>query len=124
VITTDEFCDLLTSVKGHLLTEKVRNVLKDFVHETEGGVVTYAYSTAFQNLLTDIETAKKVYLQVSGGSKTREVSKDDYLRCGMSMSKLNPLQVDILFALSDRLHNSKTLIYSDLQSLAPEQYMK
>ena len=46
--------------QGHLLTEKVRNVLKDFVHETEGGVVTYAYSTAFQNLLTDIETAKKV----------------------------------------------------------------
>ena len=33
-------------------------------------------------------------------------------------------QVDILFSLSDRLHNSKTLIYSDLQSLAPEQYMK
>ena len=57
----------------------------------------------------------------------------------MTMSKLNPLQVclvfknqnsllfvqvDILFSLSDRLHNSKTLIYSDLQSLAPEQYMK
>ena len=34
------------------------------------------------------------------------------------------LQVDILFSLSDRLHDSKTLIYSDLQSLAPEQYMK
>ena len=34
------------------------------------------------------------------------------------------MEVDILFALSDRLHNSKTLIYSDLQSLAPEQYMK
>ena len=33
-------------------------------------------------------------------------------------------QVDILFSLSDRLHNSKTLIYSDLQSLAPQQYMK
>ena len=56
----------------------------------------------------------------------------------MTMSKMNPLQVyiwhqniavvifqvDILFSLSDRLHNSKTLIYSDLQSLAPEQYMK
>ena len=54
------------------------------------------------------------------------------------MSRLNPLQVclilktqlflflqvDILFSLSDRLHDSKTLIYSDLQSLAPEQYMK
>ena len=74
MITSDEFCDLLTSVKvgprlswdlfiffqGHLLTEKVRKVLKDFVQETQGETVTYAYSTAFQNLLTDIETAKKV----------------------------------------------------------------
>ena len=81
---------------------------------------------------------EQVYLQVSGGLKTKEISKDDYLRCGMTMSKMNPLQVynwpqniavvifqvDILFSLSDRLHNSKTLIYSDLQSLAPEQYMK
>ena len=32
--------------------------------------------------------------------------------------------VDILFALSDHLHDSRTIIYSDLQSLAPEQYMK
>ena len=74
MITSDDFCDLLTSVKvgpyflgiffiifqGHLLTEKVRKVLKDFVQETQGETVTYAYSTAFQNLLTDIETAKKV----------------------------------------------------------------
>ena len=43
-----------------MLTEKVRKVLKDFVQETQGETVTYAYSTAFQNLLTDIETAKKV----------------------------------------------------------------
>ena len=46
--------------QGHLLTEKVRKVLIDFVKETQGGTVTYAYSTAFHNLLTDIETAKKV----------------------------------------------------------------
>ena len=48
--------------QGHLLTEKVRKVLIEFVKETQGGTVTYAYSTAFQNLLTDIETAKKVAL--------------------------------------------------------------
>ena len=51
---------ILYLYQGHLLTEKVRKVLIDFVKETQGGTVTYAYSTAFQNLLTDIETAKKV----------------------------------------------------------------
>ena len=32
--------------------------------------------------------------------------------------------MDILFSLSSYLHSSPTLIYSDLQALAPEQYMK
>ena len=32
--------------------------------------------------------------------------------------------MEILFSLSDHLHDSPTLIYSDLQNLAPEQYMK
>ena len=54
------FQEILYFLQGHLLTEKVRKVLIDFVKETQGGTVTYAYSTAFQNLLTDIETAKKV----------------------------------------------------------------
>ena len=54
------FQEILYFLQGHLLTEKVRKVLIDFVKETQGGAVTYAYSTAFQNLLTDIETAKKV----------------------------------------------------------------
>ena len=55
------FQEILYFLQGHLLTEKVRKVLTDFVKETQGGTVTYAYSTAFQNLLTDIETAKKVF---------------------------------------------------------------
>ena len=54
------FSGILYLHQGHLLTEKVRKVLIDFVKETQGGSVTYAYSTAFQNLLTDVETAKKV----------------------------------------------------------------
>ena len=54
------FSGILYLFQGHLLTEKVRKVLVDYVKETQGGTVTYAYSTAFQNLLTDIETAKKV----------------------------------------------------------------
>ena len=55
------FQEILYFLQGHLLTEKVRKVLIDFVKETQGGTVTYAFSTAFQNLLTDIETAKKVF---------------------------------------------------------------
>ena len=42
------------------MTSNVKRVLKDFVLDTQGSKVNYAYSTAFQALLGDMETAKKV----------------------------------------------------------------
>merc|ERR1712141_566981 len=35
-----------------------------------------------------------------------------------------PLEVDILFNLCDLLHQTGKIMYSDLQSISPEQYMK
>merc|ERR1712141_29096 len=35
-----------------------------------------------------------------------------------------PLEVDILFVLCDLLHQTGKVMYSDLQTIAPEQYMK
>jgi hypothetical protein len=95
---------------------------------------------AFQSLLANIETAKtvsihmrptpsspptaQVYLHASGGSQTAEVSRAEFLRAGQALSGLTPLEADILFSLSEWLHGSPSLVYSDLQRLAPEQYMQ
>jgi solute carrier family 25 aspartate/glutamate transporter 12/13 len=38
------------------------------------------------------------------------------------MSQVTPLQVDILFTLSDLINSSPTIILSDLMTIAPEQY--
>ena len=89
-----------------------------------GERVNYAYVMAFQSLLANIEAAKTVYLHASNGSKTLEVSKDKFLCSGQLLSKFTPFEVDILFSLSNYMHDSPTLIYSDLQNLAPEQYMR
>ena len=124
MISTDDFCDMIFSIKNHLLTDEAKRVIRPFVKNSKGESVSYAYVMAFQSILTNIETAKTVYLHASGGSKTKEISKDRFLCSGQLLSKFTPLEVDILFSLSDYIHDSPTLIYSDLQTLAPEQYMR
>ena len=115
---------IIFAIKSHLLTEKVKTVLKEFVEKTQGSQVNYAYCTAFQALLSDMETIKKIYLYASDGSKTREISKEKFTFSAALMSQVTPLEIDILFSLSKMIDESQTVIYSDLQSLAPEQYMK
>src|SRR5271156_6720520 len=41
---------------------------------------------------------------------------------GHMMSQVTPLQIEILFTLSDLINESPTVILSDLQAIAPEQY--
>ena len=51
------------SSQGHLLTEKVKVHMKEFVRGNQGGEVTYAFATAFHTLLADMETTKKVSIK-------------------------------------------------------------
>ena len=76
LITTNDFCTMIFAIKSHLLTERVKTVLKEFVEKTEGTELNYAYCNAFQSILSDMETVKKVYLHASDGSKIKEISKE------------------------------------------------
>jgi hypothetical protein len=40
------------------------------------------------------------------------------------MSQITPLQSNILFALSELIHKSGTIVYSDFDKVAPEQYYR
>ena len=81
-------------------------------------MLSYAYCTAFRAMLTNMEEMKKIYLQASKGSKSKEISKDKFLHTAQQVSQATPLEIDILFGLSEKMHDSKTIIYSDLQDMA------
>ena len=49
--------------------------------------------------------------------------QDTFLQAAQQVSQATPLEIDILFGLSEKLHKSESIIYSDLQNMAPEQYM-
>merc|ERR1712156_302626 len=91
------------SIKSHLLTDPVRN---NIVGAAQGQQVSYAYFVAFISLLSNIELMKKIYLNATDGSRTQEITKEEFLHSAQMMSQITPLEVDILFLLCDLLHHS------------------
>ena len=123
-ISVEQFCDIMFSIKSHLLTDDVKRSLMTFTQETEGPQVSFAYCTALRALLSNMEEIKKIYLEASKGSRTKEIPKVQFMHFAQQVSQATPLEIDILFKLSDFINKSETIIYSDLQKLSPEVYMK
>lgn len=73
---------------------------------TEGHKVSYAYFMAFNSLLNDIELLKKVYLNITGGSRTQSITKDEMLYSAQTMSQITPLEIDILYQLTGVIHQT------------------
>ncbi|ODM96828.1 Calcium-binding mitochondrial carrier protein Aralar1, partial [Orchesella cincta] len=124
-IDLDSFYDIMTTIRSHLLTKPVLKNMKEVVKKVTGAdTVSYPFFMAFNSLLGQMELAKKVYLQASNGERDGEVTQDEFLSAANVMSKITPMQVDILFKLSNMINDSPTIIYSDLEKIAPEQYYK
>jgi len=124
-ISAADFEEIMTSVKSHLLTPAITANLRAAASGgNTGQAVSYAFFIAFISLLSNMELTKKVYLNATDGSRTAEVTKEQFLYSAQMMSQITPLEIDVLFVLCDLLHHTGKVTYSDFQQLAPEQYMK
>lgn len=121
-ITAMDFKDIMLNIKSHLLTHPVQTNL---VAAATGHKVSFPFFIAFNSLLTNMELCKRVYLNSSGGSRTQEVTREEFLHSAQMMSQITPLEVDILFHLTELISESSgKIVYSDLEAITPEQYMK
>lgn len=121
-ITAMDFNDIMLNIKSHLLTLPVQNNL---VAAASSHKVSFPFFMAFNSLLTNMELSKRIYLNASGGSRTQEVTKEEFLHSAQMMSQITPLEVEILFHLTELISESSgKIVYSDLEALTPEQYMK
>lgn len=81
-----------------------------FQTATSGGQtgrrVSFPYFIAFNSLLNNMELVKRIYLNVTNGHRTQEISKEEFMHSAQAMSQMTPLEVDILFQLCDVLHQS------------------
>ena len=124
-ISSADFEEVMLSVKSHLLTPQISANLRSIAHNGPNGQsVSYAFFVAFISLLSNMELIKKVYLNATNGSRTQEITKEEFLYSAQMMSQITPLETDILFLLCDLLHQTGKVMYSDFQEISPEQYMK
>ena len=125
-ISSADFEEVMLSVKSHLMTPQISANLRSIAQGGTGGQqnVSFAFFIAFISLLSNMELIKKVYLNATNGSRTVEITKEEFLYSAQMMSQITPLEIDILFLLCDLLHQTGKVMYSDFQEIAPEQYMK
>nr|CAD7265612.1 unnamed protein product [Timema shepardi] len=124
-ISALDFQDIMISIKSHLLTKEVRENLVAAAGGGHGGRrVSFPFFMAFNSLLNNMELIKRIYLNATNGTRSQEVTKEEFLHSAQMMSQITPLEVDILFLLCDLLHQTGRIVYNDLQSIAPEQYFK
>lgn len=124
-ISAMDFQDIMVSIKSHLLTKDVKANLVAAASGGSGGHrVSFPYFMAFNSLLNNMELIKRIYLNATNGHRNQEVTKEEFLHSAQMMSQITPLEVDILFVLCHLLHQTSRIVYSDLQSIAPEQYFK
>ncbi|GLV42105.1 aralar1 [Carabus blaptoides fortunei] len=124
-ISVLDFQDIMISIKSHLLTKEVETHLIETASGNQSGRrVSFPYFVAFNSLLNNMELIKRIYLNVTNGHRTQEVSKDEFMHSVQSMSQITPLEVDILFQLCDVLRQTGRIVYNDLSAIAPEPYFK
>ncbi|XP_044258450.1 calcium-binding mitochondrial carrier protein Aralar1 isoform X1 [Tribolium madens] len=124
-ISVLDFQFIMTNIKSHLLTKQVQSHLIETAQgATSGRRVSFPYFIAFNSLLNNMELAKRIYLNVTNGHRTQEVTKEEFMHSAQAMSQMTPLEVDILFQLCDVLHQTGRIVYNDLNAIAPEQYYK
>ncbi|GBP18853.1 Calcium-binding mitochondrial carrier protein Aralar1 [Eumeta japonica] len=125
-ISAGDFKDIMLSVKSHLLTKELKTKVINTTSFPQGTrMISFPYYMAFNSLLNNMELIKRVYLNATHGSRTQEVTKEEFLHSAQMMSQITPLEVDILFSLCDIIHHTNgRIVYNDLNTVTPEQYFK
>ncbi|TMS35270.1 hypothetical protein L596_002708 [Steinernema carpocapsae] len=122
-ISAVDFMTIMTTVKGHLLTDFVRNNL---IAVSGGGAhghkVSFPYYAAFNSLLAKMELIKRVYLSLSRGNLQLEVTREDFLHATQSYAQITPYEIEILFRLAELAHPGvKSLSLEDIEKIDPDR---
>jgi hypothetical protein len=113
-ISLKNFEIILDKLRKYQLSEFIASHLNDIVKLSSPAgstnQVSYPYLMAFLQLLSNIESMRKIYLAVydsrSNMSKSSVMSKEEFLTEAQHSPRTTPLQIDILFAITNLLHQT------------------
>ncbi|KAI1722005.1 mitochondrial carrier protein domain-containing protein [Ditylenchus destructor] len=122
-ISATDFYQLMTTVKGHLLTHFTRNNLIAVAGGTSSAhKVRFPFYQAFNSLLAKMELIKRVYMSIARGNLDLKVTKEEFLQATQTYAQITPYEVEILFHLGELAHpGSKTIDLTDIERIDPER---
>lgn len=94
------FRDIMETIRPHLLTDFVKENLIGVSKTMGQQTISFTYFLAFNNLLKNMELVKRIYLNASGGNNTSEVTKEEFIVAAQRVSRITPIEADILFNLA------------------------
>ncbi|KHN87299.1 putative calcium-binding mitochondrial carrier K02F3.2 [Toxocara canis] len=122
-ISSVDFLKIMTTIKKHLLTDFVqKNLITVSGGNAAGHRVTYAFYTAFNSVLSQMELIKQIYVRNARGSLQHEMTREEFLNATQSYPQITPFEVEILFNLAEAAHpGKKTLSLRDIEYIDPQR---
>ncbi|OCT63594.1 solute carrier family 25 member 12 L homeolog isoform X1 [Xenopus laevis] len=119
MISALDFSDIMVTIRSHMLTPFVEENLVSAAGGTISHQVSFSYFNAFNSLLNNMELVLKIYSTIAGSRKDLEVTKEEFAHAANKFGQITPLEIDILFQLSDLFNATGRLMLADIERIAP-----
>lgn len=122
-ISANDFYTIMTTVKGHLLTDFSRqNLIAVAGGGSSAHKVRFPFYQAFNSLLAKMELMKRVYMSISRGNIGLMVTREEFLQATQAYAQITPYEVEILFRLAELNHpGTRAIDLADLDRIDPER---
>ncbi|XP_010133124.1 PREDICTED: calcium-binding mitochondrial carrier protein Aralar1 [Buceros rhinoceros silvestris] len=119
MVTGLDFNDIMVTLRSHMLTPFVEENLVSVAGGTVSHQVSFSYFNAFNALLNNMDLVRKIYSNIAGTSKDVEVTKEEFTHAAIRFGQVTPLEIDILYQLSDLYSVTGRLTLADIERIAP-----
>ncbi|KAM9305178.1 electrogenic aspartate/glutamate antiporter SLC25A12, mitochondrial [Gastrophryne carolinensis] len=119
MITALDFSDIMATIRPHMLTPFVEENLVSAAGGSISHQVSFSYFNAFNSLLNNMELIRKIYSNLAGSKRDLEVTKEEFTNSANKFGQISPLEIDILFQLSDLFNATGRLTLPDIERIAP-----
>ncbi|KAG9477317.1 hypothetical protein GDO78_002618 [Eleutherodactylus coqui] len=119
MITALDFSDIMVTIRSHMLTSFVEENLVSAAGGTISHQVSFSYFNAFNSLLNNMELVRKIYSTLAGLKRDLEVTKEEFANSANKFGQITPLEIDILYQLSDLFNATGRLTLTDIERIAP-----
>ncbi|XP_059962460.1 electrogenic aspartate/glutamate antiporter SLC25A12, mitochondrial isoform X3 [Mesoplodon densirostris] len=114
-----DFSDIMVTIRSHMLTPFVEENLVSAAGGSISHQVSFSYFNAFNSLLNNMELVRKIYSTLAGTRKDVEVTKEEFAQSAIRYGQVTPLEIDILYQLSDLYNATGRLTLADIERIAP-----